>query len=688
MHRIHVPVGLTRLALTSLLSTSLAFAHGGQYRGPGTVAAPPPGTGSAPSGGSGSGSGSQAGGAGGPGGGSAAPAGSAASAGRASGSLGTAARGYPVGDDLGRWEFWWEFGKDPFLRLRDSIYEQGDDNADLALWNPRLAEQTIEIERPQPADLQTVAKQIATQLATTADRDTASACLVALAKIGDERAGFSLGQHFEPFLQRGDQELRETAALAFGIAGELQPERLQLLHDLVHDTPAGQRLSGGSAVNERTRSFAAFGVGLLLNRSRDAAASLRLTRTLLAVLDSADQHGRNLTVATIEALGQFPRGWDSAAADNLRKPIVQALGAYYERDLGAGDQLIQAHVPTALARLLPEDSPRTERWRNRFAKDLRAGLRGSRGSDTKVNPHVAQSCVLALGSLSVPWQDENSASHAVGELLVEVHKDHRDYQTRSFATLALARMGGARAHEFLLAQLDDANKALEQPWLAVALGVEVARQRENDANEDARRDAWQRVVDRLIEAFEEARNPSTIGAIAIALGLTGHEEARDVLRARLADNRKRDMIAGYVALGLGLLRDPRAVPDLRTLREQSVRRPFVLLQSVRALGLIGDHTLTQQLTDELAEPGQTLVRLSATAAALGQIGDRRCLDGLRKLAADAHATPLARAFAVVALGSVCDKDPLPWNAAYASNVNYRAATETLTDGQSGILDLL
>ena len=42
----------------------------------------------------------------------------------------------------------------------------------------------------------------------------------------------------------------------------------------------------------------------------------------------------------------------------------------------------------------------------------------------------------------------------------------------------------------------------------------------------------------------------------------------------------------------------------------------------------------------------------------------------------------------MALGGVCDKDALPWNAIYATQVNYRASTETLTDGRSGLLDLL
>jgi hypothetical protein len=61
---------------------------------------------------------------------------------------------------------------------------------------------------------------------------------------------------------------------------------------------------------------------------------------------------------------------------------------------------------------------------------------------------------------------------------------------------------------------------------------------------------------------------------------------------------------------------------------------------------------------------------------------------LLQLARDAQQPALSRAFAIVALGSVCDDAALPWNAAYASPTNYRAAVDTLTDGARGILDIL
>ena len=40
------------------------------------------------------------------------------------------------------------------------------------------------------------------------------------------------------------------------------------------------------------------------------------------------------------------------------------------------------------------------------------------------------------------------------------------------------------------------------------------------------------------------------------------------------------------------------------------------------------------------------------------------------------------------VGGVADKELLPWNSKIAVDMNYRAAVETLTNGSSGILDIL
>jgi HEAT repeat protein len=678
---------ILRIALPVMLAAPL-LAHGGQYRGPADLG--PRANSSSPGTSQNKTSGNPV-----PGNNNPSAPSVPGAVGAGTGNIarvggGASTLGYAVGDDLGRWEFWWEFGKDPYLRLRDTIYSDRSVDPGQALWNPRFAAVARNVSPPNAKDVREVAAQLLSLLSSSTDRDTSSACLLALAKIGPTQAGFDLTELFTPFLARGDQELRESAAIALGIAGSLDLETQQILADLIEDSAGGRKLSGKTGVNERTRAFAAYASGLLLHRSREAGASMRLIRPLQGVLSNPGDNKRNLMVAAIEALALFPQDWQSMAATTLRNAIVADLSRYYDRGLGAGDQLIQAHVPTAIARLLQRNSIPAAKWRERFAADLKAGLRSSTAanSSAKVNHHVAQSCALALGSMCEPWEDENSPSSEVGLLLIRVHKEHRDQQTRSFAALALARIGGKEPFSYLVSQLHGASKAIELPWLAVSLGVIAAKQRIEGSHQGKLAAEFEQLTKALLKQFRKARNPGTIGALAIALGLTGAGEARDDLRRTLVEQAKRDDVAGYVALALGMLQDARAIPDLRVLRKGSVRRTFVMMQSVRALGLLGDHTLTEQLNAELAAPGVTLIRLSAIASALAQIGDRRSLPALRKLMADKNVAPLTQAFAAVALGGVCGKDPLPWNSVYATQVNYRASTETLTDGMAGILDLL
>ena len=119
---------MKKLILTGLsaglvaLLTAPALAHGGQYRGPGDVVPPAPGGGGGRTPGA---AGPTTGGPSGPatpgpsnpstpgptGPGTGGPAGPAGPKGPTTGG------GIQLTDDLTRWEFWWEFNKDPFINL-------------------------------------------------------------------------------------------------------------------------------------------------------------------------------------------------------------------------------------------------------------------------------------------------------------------------------------------------------------------------------------------------------------------------------------------------------------------------------------------------------------------------------------------------------------------------------------------
>ena len=118
-----------------------------------------------------------------------------------------------------------------------------------------------------------------------------------------------------------------------------------------------------------------------------------------------------------------------------------------------------------------------------------------------------------------------------------------------------------------------------------------------------------------------------------------------------------------------------------------MRRPFLLQQAAVALGRLGDQGTVPILCELLGKHDSTAA-LAAIASALALIGDRRSIDPLLEMLDDEELTKLARAFAAAALGGVGDKDELPWNEPLCRDVNYRANVDTLTNGKSGVLDIL
>lgn len=677
---------ILRAALAAVAATSAAYAHGGQYRGPSTVAPPAPAaTASAPS-------------SPGPTGGASTPAqpndttkptrGAAPTIAARGGATprGPARRGAMLDEDLGRWEFWWEFGKDPVLRLRESIHGHSTGRAEDRFTDRRLAGALGATERPTRADVDEVCSHLEHVLAGPSDRDTASACMIALAKIGTANRPKGHQRLLAPFLASADQELRETAALALGIQGLADDAALTTLIGLVCDDADGRRASGDAAVNERTRAFAAYGLGLLRTRAETADLLEQIDVPLRAVLADPTRHGRDLKVAAVEALGLGAQTPVNPDRRHAAAKSIQALGDYYRAELGPGEHLLQAHCPPAIARQLLAQPRAQAFWRELFHADLAASLADAAAPARASNHFIAQSCAIALGELCEPWTEQDGETATVARLLLECHRRHKDQQTRSFALMALARIGGDRARAALLAELRVAGKALERPWVAMSLGIWRARQAQLDPGELA---TDREVSDALVAALEDSTNPNVIGALGIALGLAGDaEQAGPLLRRKLAENTNRDDAAGYLALALGLLGDRTSIADVRSLLAEAGRRPFVALQCSRALGLMHDDAVAPTLCAQIQADGASLVRLAAAAAALGTLGDRRSIPLLLEVAKDGQRPALSRAFAIVALGSVCDPAPMPWNAVYCSPTNYRAAVDSLTDGARGILDIL
>ncbi len=222
-----------KILISILFLASILLAHGGQYRGPGDVVPPGPGGGS-----TGRPSGPTTGGPAGPTtGGPAGPATGSPAGPATGGPVGprapgrgpqTGGRGSRLGNDLTQWQFWWEFNKDPFIKLKDALGggpQTGSD--DFYLGSTRRV--TRNSLAPTKEDKVGILATLRRAMKSTNNKDIISACMIAMAKVGMDHPEFKLKDVFKPYLKSLNQEVRETAALALGIAAQTESDELDIL---------------------------------------------------------------------------------------------------------------------------------------------------------------------------------------------------------------------------------------------------------------------------------------------------------------------------------------------------------------------------------------------------------------------------------------------------------------------------
>ena len=665
-----------------------AFAHGGQYRGPGDVVPPNPGGGGGRSSTPGPG-GPTTPGPGGPatpgpsGPTTPGPSGPTTAGPAPAGARGPTTPGMEVGPDLTRWQFWWEFNKDPFIRLKEAVHAtDAVTHSDDVFMGPSKRVEAKDTMKPSKNDiLNTILPALKKAIDSTDQRDINSSCMVAMAKIGMDTESIKILPIFKERLNSGDQEIRETAALAMGIS-QMQEGEL-LLKELVLDTPAGRTMMGNRGdVDDRTRSFAAYGLGLIGYATSNVDLKRSIFDTLKTALEDKRVSSRNVKVALINGiriLRPQAEGGNAENGDKAKKLLEDAkelLWAYYSKDLGVGEQLIQAHVPPAIATLLGRGGDTDGKYKDAFLKELLA-------RDSKKQDAITQSCVLALGALAQPAEVvKGDAKYSEG--LLEYYQNGKDKQTTYFTLIALAQIGGAKNRAELMKVFTRA-RTLPKSWAGLALGVLAHKAME--ANRSAGIDV--EIGRLLLDGIREEKNDNVQGAIAVGLGLAKYVDGADEVRAMLEKYKRDDERAGYFCIGLALMNDTRSKELIQEIVKTSVRRPDLLKQAAIALGKMGDKSVTETLQQMLTDdPNPNVAKLSAVASALGFIGDRRTVQPLVSMLFNEQVTDLARAFSAVALGGIADKEDLPWNSKVAVDMNYRAAVETLTNGLSGVLDIL
>ncbi len=630
------PVGamhMRQILVAAFLVSAPLLAHGGQYVGP-PIIPMGPGAPGIP--------GPRSGGPMTPGGGAPAP--------------GTPSGGAEV--DLTRWQFWWELNKHPYLELKKAVH--GDD--DSVPVGPTVARKA---SRPARTDLLETVAALERALETTNNRDTTTGCLMALAKIGIE-AKTPLLTLFKRRLTDADLEIRETAALALGVAN--LPEAAHYLQSLVRDDAEVLRLVAKVEVDDRVRAFAAYGLGLLAWHDSGTTLKQQAYSTFKAVLDDKNLSSRNVKVAAIQGIRLLRLDPEASPLHKrLLWQVLQGLDQFFAADLGRSEQQIQAHVPTAVALLLGRGtSDDHERWKRILVQEL-----------TKRRDHaIAQSCALALGNLA-ERQEKSAADATIAKALLDQVKNAQDQQTRYFSLIGLGRIGGTAIRTELLKLLPRI-RSLDRPWVAIALGVLQNQEPVADPT-----------VSRMLHSeLRNERTPEQLSAYAVACGLARAQEAAADLRALLGTYRRHDETCALLCIALALLDDKKAIPLLRELINDSIRRPEIIRGAAIAYGRLAGVEASDLLLAQLEQNDLSTIRLAGVAKALELIGERRALAPLQQILGKSTVTHLARAFSAAALGGICDKEDLPWNVKISVDINYRAAVETLTNGQSGILDIL
>lgn len=593
-------------------------------------------------------------------------------------------------DDLSSWETWWMFNREALLGLHDRAQLSSTSGGDefLARINGvtpggRVSAVTLDT-RVLPA--------LELLLDKTSDPELLSQTIIAYARCARPDAGLTRTarcQRIQTLLAHAQIQVSESAALALGILGEHAAVRPLL--DLARDTRAGRELCARREVPYRTRAFAAYAVGLLSSRAVNEDVRRYATSGLLELSEDGDAP-RDVQIACISALGivSLPSDATTWIHDSRRtsKEVLptasrEALIAYALRRYANERQpgILRAHLLTALARLSDGASRSAQAAVEDACIDALA-------PNARIPTEIVQSAALALGQLAdAGVEARDSASREA--LMQAAHQ--ADLDTRHFALLALGQIaaradedpekpfsGTAEIHRFLLRELENGRVGM-RAFAAVALGLagHELRKLGHAPSQEASR--------ALLVRAKNANTPDEAAACAIALGLRGVSDARDVLRARL-DDASDDLTRSGCAVGLGLLGAEGARPALRRLLVSSNARPALMREAAVSLALLDDASLTTDLCAQLeTAPGSAAQ--TGLMQALSTVGDARSVEPLLALSADTVKASFVRARAVSALGAVCDARSLPWNDSLTRGANYLASVETLTNSRgTGVLD--
>jgi HEAT repeat protein len=598
----------------------------------------------------------------------------------------------PRSDTLNTWQTWWHYNRWAHLAVDGSMLADSGSGG-FFLGHGEKAQTAPLIRATQNQIRDVVQPALARALAQGGQAEFEIYVLHALAKIRgvpvlEGEADFLTVA--KPFLRSANQYVAEKAVLALGIRGD--DAYLPLLVGALGDTSEGRDLVGRSLVGDRLRAFAAYGLGLLGERTTNPAVRSAVYDALMGALPGEREEVQS---AILLALGfvpmptgaQYVEGGGELFAGRTRlDQIVNILSFFKDTSQSFTARTM---APNSLARLLEgcDELPEMQDVRRQVAYTL---LEASNPMSSEMR-EVQTAAIIALGMIG--RSSEEPLEQEIRDHLERVaYKSSADRSSRYLAMIAMAEVATRRGTgKNPFAGLEPTRKTLQRnltrargmtlAWTALALGVleEDAIVRGEVASPDSGK--------ALRAALEKARSVEVGGALCIALGMVRDPEAAPLLLARLNEAGEVYM-RGYAALALGMIGVSSALDPVRQIIANGSSQPFAVENAAIALALLGDQETGTRLFNVLDRSANPKVQ-SSVASAMGWIRDPRPMGDLATMLGDARRNDTARAWTAVALGRICDQDRWPWVGRYSVNVQYEITLPSLLEPiyETGLLDL-
>jgi len=564
--------------------------------------------------------------------------------------------------DVNSWQVWWQLNHPRYVG---------------ALGNASDADRR---SKAMPA--------LQTALATTKSPDVMSAALVALGKATVDHPSIDVIAVIHEHLPDGNADVREAAILALGLSG--RPEAVADLAALLHDERAGRKLVKRSSVDERARTFAGYGLGLLAQRTESPELADKALTALLTALEDKGLRERDVLTGVLNGLRLLGDSTIKGTRfKRLRWRALDALATFQKRRMSSKLAVAQSHALPAMAMLARGGSAADRERVVELAVEVL-----TRRREAETASYV--SAVIALGELLQPTDTE-----AI-DVLVKHVKRPKDSLIPKFAMIAFGQIGGQVAYEQLRDGFARGKRDL-QPWAAIGLGLHVHEAKSTPAptgkgTKSVKRD-WGPEVESMLGAALRAEGRDEMrAAIAIGLGLAGTTSVADDLR-KMAIETKSELHKGHLVVALAMLDDKPAITvaedGMETVKDavyfghcalalaEYGRRansswPLARLQNLPlSFNYITWLAASAQAIAHLKN-AQDLPQLMATLAARKDRNRRRTSAGI-----DAYRS----AFAAAAIGSIVDRDPLGFGARIAHGMNYTVREQTISNGKNGILDI-